>query len=320
MTDSFFSGETLDDLMRIVMNELFSNGEKIVASKGPTIELTGLLLELKNPRARLSRTETRGKPFSCLGELCWYLAGSDELGFISYYIPLYKESADGETVFGAYGPKLFDWNGINQVENVTNILKKKPTSRQAVIQLFDRGDIVGDHKHVSCTCTFQFMNRSNRLNMITHMRSNDAFLGLTHDVFCFSMLQEIIARDLSLEIGTYRHAVGSLHLYKKNEEAAKQFLNEGWQPTNLPMPPMPKVEPWPAIRTLLEAEAIIREGGSINEGTLESLDPYWVELIRLLQVFRYCKEGDADRLSKIRESLLSSVYLPFVDARLKQFK
>jgi thymidylate synthase len=37
--------------------------------------------------------------------------------------------------------------------------------------------------------------------MVTTMRSNDAYLGLPHDVFCFTMLQEIIARSLGREIG-----------------------------------------------------------------------------------------------------------------------
>ncbi len=83
MTDPYFCGLTLDDLMRSVVEEIQSNGERINPSKGECKELTGVLLELTDPRARLSRTETRGKPFSCLGELCWYLARTNELEFIS---------------------------------------------------------------------------------------------------------------------------------------------------------------------------------------------------------------------------------------------
>ena len=43
--------------------------------------------------------------------------------------------------------------------------------------------------------------------MLTYMRSNDAYWGLPHDVFAFTMLQEILARSLTLELGTYKHAV-----------------------------------------------------------------------------------------------------------------
>ena len=63
---------------------------------------------------------------------------------------------------------------------------------------------------------------------VHYMRLNDALVGLPHDVFCFTMLQEIVARSLSVELGGYKHAVGSLHLYKTHVDAAHQFLEEGW--------------------------------------------------------------------------------------------
>ena len=59
------------------------------------------------------------------------------------------------------------------------------------------------------------------------MRSNDAFKGLPHDVFCFTMLQEIFARTLGVHVGVYKHAVGSLHLYDKDRQKANQYLKEG---------------------------------------------------------------------------------------------
>ena len=76
--------------------------------------------------------------------------------------------------------------------------------------------------------------------MFTNMRSNDAFIGLPHDIFAFTMIQEIVARALKLEPGTYSHAVGSLHLYKTNRDAARKYLKEGWQSTVV-MPRCPKV-------------------------------------------------------------------------------
>ncbi len=78
-----FSGDTLDDVMRLAIKELLSSGELIEPTKGQAKEITGALIEISNPLARISRTETKGKPFSCLGELLWYLAGTNELDFIS---------------------------------------------------------------------------------------------------------------------------------------------------------------------------------------------------------------------------------------------
>jgi thymidylate synthase len=207
MPGPYLSASTFDDMLRFVIEAIEADGQTIKPSKGDARELTGVLLELTNPLARVSRTETRGKPYSCLGELCWYLSGTNKLDFISYYIPRYKNYADGDVVFGGYGPRLLNWDGLSQLHTVTNLLGRKKDSRQAVIQVFDRYDIVEEHGDVPCTCSFQFMLRQGKLHMLTNMRSNDAFLGLPHDFFCFTMLQEIVARSLSVEIGTYKHAV-----------------------------------------------------------------------------------------------------------------
>src|SRR5579863_2675924 len=125
MASSFLSGPTLDDLMRLVVEHVRAQGSTTHPTKGGAegaLELIGVLLELENPRARISRTETRGKPYSCLGELCWYLAGSNKLDFISYYVSEYKGSADNDVIFGGYGPRLFNWGGLNQLAVVRDIL------------------------------------------------------------------------------------------------------------------------------------------------------------------------------------------------------
>jgi thymidylate synthase len=65
------------------------------------------MLVLNNPRARLSRTESKGKLFSALGELFWYLSKENNLEFIEYYLPKYKvESEDGISVRSGYGRVL----------------------------------------------------------------------------------------------------------------------------------------------------------------------------------------------------------------------
>jgi thymidylate synthase len=60
--------DTLDDLLLKVFSKILRNGERVKASKGWNRELSGVVLELKNPLARLSRTETKGTVFSCLGD------------------------------------------------------------------------------------------------------------------------------------------------------------------------------------------------------------------------------------------------------------
>ena len=313
----YYAGDTLDDVMRWVFEKILKEGIATNPTKGPAREISGVLLEITNPVARLSRTETRGKPFSCLGELCWYLAKTNELSFIQYYLPDYRNFADGQEIFGGYGPRLFDWSGIDQFANVVGILGKNPDSRKAVIQLFDARDILEDHNDIPCTCTLQFLIRGNQLHMFTHMRSNDAFVGMPHDIFCFTMLQEIAARTLCVELGRYKHMVGSLHIYESRIDDARQFLDEGWQPTETVMPPMPEGDPSRAIDDLLFAEQAIRTQQPFDSTSLARLDPYWSDLVRLLLIFRASsRERNTERVLELREEMSSPVYNQFINMRL----
>ena len=314
MPNSHFKAETLDDLMRSVIEEIHLHGDPIHPTKRWAIELIGGLLELTNPRARLSRTETRGKLFSCLGELCWYLAKSNDLEFIRYYISEYDKYAEDGKIFGGYGPRLFNWGGLDQVTKIVGVLREKTDSRQAVIQLFDRADILEKHKDIPCTCTLQFLLRDGKLHLFTNMRSNDAYLGLPHDIFCFTMLQEIIARALSADIGTYKHSVGSLHLYAKDLDATKRFLDEGWQATvQVAMPKMPIGNPWPDIDQLLKVESGLRTAGSFDDAILSTVNPYWADLMRLLHVFRCKQYPEKGKIGGLLDNMASRVYAPFIE-------
>ena len=315
MSYPYFAVATLDDLMHEVVGEVMKDGQRIGPRRGGARELTGVLLELTNPLARLSRTETRGKPFSCLGELCWYLSAADDLGSIAYYLGDYRDEAEEGVLWGAYGPRLFNRHGHDQVRTVIDLLGQRQDSRQAVIQIFDAEDIAAAHKDVPCTCTLQFLSRGGRLNMVTTMRSNDVFRGLPHDVFCFTMLQELIARSLSLAVGTYKHVVGSLHVYERDEEACRQFLEEGYQSTDSIMPEMPVGDPWASIRSVLDAEAAIRSG-RIEDKQADEVELYWGDLIRLLQVFGHSKARSTDGIARIRGRMSSSAFDLYISQRL----
>ncbi|KCZ62153.1 hypothetical protein L53_12995 [Hyphomonas sp. L-53-1-40] len=316
----YINKETLDDLLRAVLTELLANGSPIDPTRAPAVELAGVLLEIGNPRARLSRTETKGKAISCVGELLWYLSGSDSAEHIRYYIPLYaEESEDGETIYGAYGPRLLNWHGQNQLQNVINLLKVTPNTRRAVIQIFDALDI-GERstrrKEIPCTCMLQFLLRDNQLQLIVNMRSNDAHLGLAHDVFAFTMLQEIVARSLGVEIGTYKHFVGSLHLYNRDRAKAEKFLSEGFQPTNIPMPEMPSGDPWDSIEKMLRVEQSLRSNEKCNLSDFD-LPLYWQDLARLLAIFAASRAADAGEAQKNALEIGDPAYKIYIESRVK---
>ncbi|MCA0213777.1 MAG: thymidylate synthase [Proteobacteria bacterium] len=273
------------------------------------------MLRLTNPRARLSRTEMRGKIFSCLGEFLWYMRGSNELSVISYYLPKYEQDAEKDgTLYGAYGPRLFGMRGVNQIINVVERLRSSPNSRRAVIELFSAEDLQSGAQEIPCTCVLQVVLRKRRLHMIVYMRSNDAFKGLPHDIFSFTMLQELIARSVNAEIGSYKHVVGSLHLYRDDVASAKSYLQEGWQSTTA-MPKMPSGDPWKYMVRLLEAEEKFRQGSDYD---LEDLPDYWGDLVRLLKVFSLGKNKKTREIAAVKRQMKEKFYNLYVEKRLRR--
>jgi thymidylate synthase len=308
--------DTLDDLLRSVFPKVLRRGQRVKASKGWNKELSGVVLELRNPLARLSRTETKGTVFSCLGETLWYLAKSNQLAFIKYYINIYGRFAESDgTVNGAYGPRLFGMRAkVNQIDNVIKLLRKKPSSRQAVVQLFNAEDLLKDYNDIPCTCTMQFFARKGSLNAVVHMRSNDAFLGLPHDVFAFTFIQELIARSLELKLGTYKHMVGSLHIYDVDKEKVRKYLKEAYQ-SRISMPRMPPGDPWTNLKKLLKVEAQIRQGNQVHVDRYK-VPSYWADLMRLLQVFALNKARKSTRT--VKSKMASSVYDSYIDKSVRR--
>ncbi|MEW6639723.1 MAG: thymidylate synthase [Pseudomonadota bacterium] len=248
-----------------------------------------------------------------MGELLWYLTKDNSLDFIKPFVPRYEEeSTDGITVYGGYGPRLFQHKGQDQISNVIELLRKRSDSRRAVIQIFDAQDLAEDRPEIPCTTTLQFLVRKNELHLIATMRSNDAYWGFPHDVFCFTMLQEIVARSLDLEIGPYRHFVGSMHIYDEFRDDAQRLIQEGYQ-RRIEMPAMPFGDPWPAIRSTLAALDKIRKNEDVDLSDFGD-NQYWADLVRLLQIF--AATGDQKAIAEIRDNMSSDSYHPYIDTRI----
>lgn len=303
--------DSLDDLLRAAIKAVIERGVAVSPTKGPNRELRGVTLQLTNPRARLSRSESRGKVFSALGELLWYLSGSNATDHIIHYISQYSQYDEGGIIFGGYGPRLR--GGTDQLATVIALLRARPSTRRAVIQLFNGDDLVQHHEDVPCTCTLQFLSRAQHLDLIVYMRSNDVFIGLPHDVFCFTMIQELVARSVGVDVGQYIHVVGSLHLYDEKAEDARAFLAEGYHATKA-MPPMPGVDPMPSVAEILAFEAQLRSGADPVSVALPSTQ-YWADLARLLVIFEL-DPGRRDEIASLVGQMSTDVYNLHVQDRL----
>jgi len=155
-------------------------------------------------------------------EAAWIISGSNQLEEITPYMKVYANfSDDGVFLRGAYGPKIVD-----QLGYVVDSIEKDNDTRQAVINIWRERP--GPSKDTSCTLSMQFLLRKGVLHMVTTMRSHDAVLGFTYDVFTFSMVANSVrlllkARGIECELGDLVVTAGSLHLYKKHFDDVKMY-------------------------------------------------------------------------------------------------
>jgi thymidylate synthase len=76
---------------------------------------------------------------------------------------------------------------------------------------------------------------------------------------------------------------------------------------------MPPGNPFSVIPTLLDAERDIRNGKQVAASTVFG-NPYWADLVRLLQVFD--ATGDPGRLNTLKAQFASPIYQSYLEGRL----
>ena len=184
-----------------------------------TGEFINAITVIENPKDNLVTSPIRNLSHKyAIGELLWYLSGSNKLDAIANYSKAWnKLSDDGETVNSAYGYRIFEKFGFDQWEHVKGLLKADPNSRQAVIHIKEPNP--EKTKDLPCTVALQYFIRDGKLYATTYMRSNDIWLGFPYDVFTFTCLQIKMAFELGVGIGSYTHIAGSLHLYSRNVQS-----------------------------------------------------------------------------------------------------
>lgn len=179
-------------------------------------EIINAVTVITDPRQGFVKSKERNLSIKyAVGELLWYLSGSNKLEDISPYSSAWKNlSDDGNTVNSAYGYRIFNKFGFNQWEHVIKLLQKDPLSRQAIIHIKEPNN--APTKDLPCTICIQYLIRDNKLHSTVYMRSNDIWLGFPYDVFNFTSLQVLMAMELGVPVGEYTHIAGSLHLYERN--------------------------------------------------------------------------------------------------------
>ena len=219
--------KNLDDAFEKWYEKLTENISNEKSRDGEVVgECINAITIIDDPTRCIMKSKIRKLPMRyCVGELLWYLSGNNKLSEIQKYTKAWdRMSDDGETVNSNYGYCIQKKFGFDQWEYVLNMLSKNEESRQAIIHIktADRKE----SKDVNCTISLQFLIREGKLYMITYMRSNDLWMGFPNDVFQFTCMQICLAMKLNVDLGTYTHIAGSLHLYKRDFDKIYKDKND----------------------------------------------------------------------------------------------
>lgn len=179
-------------------------------------EVINAITVITDPRQGIVQSDIRKMPIKyAIGELLWYLSGSNRLSDIKPYAKFWEGiSDDGYSLNSAYGHRIKHQFGFDQWEHAKQLLALDSLSRQAVIHIKDASN--EPTKDTPCTVALQYMIREGKLFATTYMRSNDIWLGFPYDVFAFTCLQIKMAMELGIDVGDYTHIAGSLHLYERD--------------------------------------------------------------------------------------------------------
>jgi thymidylate synthase len=315
------SYETFTEAYVDIVRDVYLNPEFVSSPRGMKVkESLGYQFRLKNPLHRIPYVNARD--FSVhymIAELLWYLSGNNETKWISNYSSFWdKISDDGRTANSSYGARIFrhhEYQGVQedtwtQWQYVKNELKSDPDSRRAVIHIRMPQDSKFAKLDVPCTLSLQFLLRDDKLHMIVSMRSSDVILGIAYDVPAFTLMQELLAFELSKEmgrdvdLGDYIHLSSSLHIYERHFAMAEKIIDEGNGKDYKKFSQMPRMTSEPPISDLMSLEAEIRGSQCCDDlrscyhrmiDSKSIKDQYWKDWATILASHRALKLGDKYR-------------------------
>lgn len=191
-----------------------------VSRNGPVYVIPEpVVLTITNPRERfLFDPHRKANPIFHIMETVWMLAGSNDVSKLVPYNSRYTEYAEvGGEVHGAYGHRWINHFNTDQIMQVVALLKPYPTTRRAVIGMWDPAtDLNKNRRDLPCNTHIYFRSDDGvSLDMTICNRSNDLVWGmLGANVVHMTYLQELIATLSGMKIGKYRVFTNNLHFYE----------------------------------------------------------------------------------------------------------
>lgn len=209
--------QTTEDIVKELKRK-YAEKEFVIDKSGtPTVEIIGATFIADEPmllREPNHEYITR--------ELQWYRTKSRFVKDIPGTTPqIWEKVSNSDGMINSnYGWCIFSEENYDQYVKVLKKLSSDTDSRQASM-IYTRPSMHEDsvEKGMSdfmCTFANQFFIRDGKLVSHYIMRSNDSVFGYNNDYAWAKYVQEMLAKDLNVEVGDLIWTASSLHVYSRH--------------------------------------------------------------------------------------------------------
>ena len=119
-----------------------------------------------------------------------------------------------------YGVQWRNFNGVDQIHELIEGLKKNPNSRRHILTAWNPSEL-NEMSLPPCHAFSQFFVSNKKLSCQLYQRSCDMFLGVPFNIASYSLLIHIIAAECKLEVGEFIHSLGDFHIYEEHFDQVK---------------------------------------------------------------------------------------------------
>ncbi|MCL2111816.1 MAG: thymidylate synthase [Clostridiales bacterium] len=135
-------------------------------------------------------------------------------------------------------------------------LKRELFSRRAIMSLRDF-EVDSANSHPACLQSIQYFIRDGKLDCCVLFRSNDLPEAFFMNAFALIRLQEKVAAELGVPIGSYSHRSNSMHAYEKNFALIEGYVR--------------KIEAEPADELVYDYEGFFKDMMAEHDGEIAEM-------------------------------------------------
>jgi len=109
------------------------------------------------------------------------------------------------------------------LQNCIDLLKKDHSSRRAIIAIRDN-DVDFFTDDPACLQSIAYYIREGKLDCHVLFRSNDAAKAAFMNMFALVKLQEYVAEQVGVPVGTYQHVAFNYHVYERDNDLLEGYI------------------------------------------------------------------------------------------------